>query len=81
MGFSDVNSARVAQEVELGPEHVAGEAIPLRFVKFQNVTILSIFCESNQGDEETTKICKIALSGQGGETMNVGEIKKQDEHS
>jgi hypothetical protein len=81
MGFSDVDSARVAQSVELTAAQVAGEAIPLKFVKFQNVTILSIFVESNMGDEDTTRICKIALTGQSGESMNVAEIKKQDEHA
>lgn len=39
----------------------------LKFVKFQNVTMLSIFIESNQGGEETTKVQKIALLGQTGD--------------
>lgn len=37
-----------------------------RYVKFQTVTKLSIFVESNQGDEETTVIQKIAIYGSSG---------------
>ena len=47
-----------------------------RFVKFQRVNVLSIFVEDNQGDEDTTIIQKIVLTGSGGETFNVNEIKK-----
>ena len=36
----------------------------LKFVKFQGVNTLSIFVESNQGGEETTKVLKIVLYGQ-----------------
>ena len=46
-----------------------------RYVKFQSVTKLSIFIESNQGDEETTVLQKIAIFGSSGERMNVADIK------
>lgn len=39
----------------------------LKFVKFQSVVNLSIFVASNQGNEETTKVQKIAIFGQTGE--------------
>jgi hypothetical protein len=54
---------------------------PCRFVKFQNVTMLSIFLEDNQGEEETTQVQKIILYGSAGETMNVNEIKKAGEEN
>ena len=47
-----------------------------RLVKFQNVNVLTVFVESNQGDEETTIIQQIKVIGSGGETFNVSEIKK-----
>ena len=50
-----------------------------RFVKFQSLTCLSIFVASNQGDEDHTRIQKIAIFGQSGETMNVADIKKAGE--
>lgn len=34
---------------------------------------------SNQGDEDSTRIQKIAIFGQNGETMNVADIKKAGE--
>ena len=46
-----------------------------RYVKFQSVTKLSIFIESNQADEETTVLQKIAIFGSSGERMNVADIK------
>ena len=50
-----------------------------RFVKFQSLTSLSIFVASNQGDEDSTQIQKLAIFGQSGETMNVADIKKAGE--
>ncbi|KXZ54107.1 hypothetical protein GPECTOR_5g21 [Gonium pectorale] len=80
MGFSDTGSVPCAQELELTPAQLAkGEQLPLKLVKFNNVDVLSIFVESNQGDEETTKLCKLALFGSAGEVFNVAEIKKVGE--
>jgi hypothetical protein len=79
MGFSDIGSVPVAQEFSVSPSQLSGEPIPLKFVKFQGVTLLTIFIENNQADEETTKVFKIAFHGNSGETMNVAEIKKQEE--
>ncbi len=50
-----------------------------RFVKFQSLTSLSIFVANNQGDEVNTRIQKIIIFGQSGETMNVADIKKAGE--
>ena len=53
--------------------------VSCRFVKFQSLTCLSIFVANNQGDEDSTRIQKIAIFGQSGETMNVADIKKAGE--
>lgn len=50
-----------------------------RFVKFQNVTTLSIFIEDNKGEEDTTRVQKISLLGQPAEKMDVAAIKKVGE--
>lgn len=79
MGFSDTDTVPCAQEFTLTTTQLSGDQpIPLKYVKFQNVTVLSFFVESNQGGSETTKLFKLAFFGSTGETMNVAEIKKQE---
>lgn len=39
--------------------------LPPRLVKFNRVNVLTIFIESNQGDEDTTVVQKLALFGSG----------------
>ncbi|GFR46748.1 hypothetical protein Agub_g8373 [Astrephomene gubernaculifera] len=80
MGFSDVSSVPCAQQLDLSPAQVAqGATLPLKLVKFTNVEVLSVFIESNQGDEEVTQLTKLALLGAAGEVFNVAEIKKVEE--
>ncbi|GLC46093.1 hypothetical protein PLESTB_001033500 [Pleodorina starrii] len=80
LGFSDTSSVPSAQEFELTPAQLAkGDPLPLKVVKFNQVDVLSVFIEDNQGGEETTKLCKIALFGTAGDTFNVAEIKKVGE--
>lgn len=43
------------------------------------VTVLSVFVESNQGGEETSVLQKIVVSGLPADTFNVAEIKKVEE--
>eukprot|EP00877_Chromochloris_zofingiensis_P015076 jgi/Chrzof1/9822/Cz04g17120.t1 len=81
LGFSDVDSVPCAQQLELSEKDLEGEPVQLKFVKFQNVTMLSILVDSNQADTDTTKIQKIGLSGNAGEVFNVAEIKKQEDKS
>jgi PITH domain len=45
-------------------------------VKFQSVQHLTIFIEDNQGDEDATRIQKIALYGLAGQKMDVKAMKK-----
>ena len=77
-GFSDVGTVPPSQEIELTESQLAGEAVSLKFVKFQSVVTLSIFVESNQGGEEVTKVSKVQIIGSTGEgdKFNVNEIKQ-----
>ena len=45
------------------PYPAAPQALPLKFVKFQNVRSLTVFIENNQDDEDTTKLSKLVLMG------------------
>lgn len=77
IGFSEASDSPATQEAELTEENIKGMPILLRFVKFQNVTCLSLFIESNQQDEDTTRVTKITVQGFSGEVMNVAAIKDQ----
>eukprot|EP00238_Polyblepharides_amylifera_P002061 CAMPEP_0196586012 /NCGR_PEP_ID=MMETSP1081-20130531/52852_1 /TAXON_ID=36882 /ORGANISM="Pyramimonas amylifera, Strain CCMP720" /LENGTH=169 /DNA_ID=CAMNT_0041907745 /DNA_START=50 /DNA_END=559 /DNA_ORIENTATION=- len=77
LGFSDAADEVAQQEFEFTEEEISsGKPIQLKFVKFQHVRNISIFVESNQGDEETTVINKIQLIGSTVETTNMKELKK-----
>lgn len=50
-------------------------------LQFNSVTSLHILIDSNQDDEETTKIFKISLGGVAFDSFNVAEIKKVEDKS
>ncbi len=52
------NECLALQEIRFtAAELEKGEPTTLKLVKFANTSILTIFIESNQEDEETTKVC------------------------
>eukprot|EP01024_Parvocaulis_polyphysoides_P041902 TRINITY_DN3843_c0_g1_i1.p1 TRINITY_DN3843_c0_g1~~TRINITY_DN3843_c0_g1_i1.p1 ORF type:complete len:182 (+),score=17.01 TRINITY_DN3843_c0_g1_i1:31-576(+) len=80
LGFQEAESRKPIFETELTTEQLQNRTfIPLQRVQFSRVQVVTIFIESNQDDNETTRVSWISLSGWPGETMNVGEIKKQGE--
>ena len=72
---AEASDAAGVESFVLTPEQLNGGEITLRPVKFNRVNTLSIFVESNQDDEDTTIIQKVAVLGVAGEGMNVAEIK------
>eukprot|EP00163_Fabomonas_tropica_P002910 TRINITY_DN1236_c0_g1_i1.p2 TRINITY_DN1236_c0_g1~~TRINITY_DN1236_c0_g1_i1.p2 ORF type:complete len:143 (-),score=35.44 TRINITY_DN1236_c0_g1_i1:934-1362(-) len=78
LGFSDMEDIAPVQELELTEQQLnqEGPAIPLKFVKFQHVTSLTIFIENNHNDDEVTTVSRIQLYGQPIHGFNVAEIKK-----
>lgn len=50
-------------------------------LQFNSVTTLHILVESNQDDEDTTKLFKIVLGGVAFDSFNVAEIKKVEDKS
>ena len=64
LDFDSAKSDKATQEIALSPSDVAGKRIELRFVNFQAVQELGIFIAGNQGDEEITKVSKIAILGE-----------------
>ncbi|OLL26175.1 Thioredoxin-like protein 1 [Neolecta irregularis DAH-3] len=79
--FEDVESFMPSQEFEEITYENGVATVALRFVKFQSVTSLVIFVESNIGDEETTRIDKLNIIGEVLGTTKVENIKKlEDAH-
>jgi len=77
MGFSDVESQKPAQILEISAEDVeSGKQIDTNFVRFQNVQNISIFVERNHGDADTSVINRIQLIGSSIVGTNMSDLKK-----
>ncbi|KAI0028352.1 DUF1000-domain-containing protein [Vararia minispora EC-137] len=82
--FEDVqegSESDVSQILVLTEDQVKeGKRIPLRFVRFQNVSSLHVFVESNQSDGNTTRIEALDIFGIPVEaTKDLIGLKKQDD--
>ena len=73
LSFDDVEDLAPTQELTL--QGAAGE-LKLNFVKFQNVSSLTVFIEGNQGDEEATMLSRFHLVGVPIHTTNMNDLKK-----
>lgn len=75
VGFDEIESLNPVQELVLTPENLKGEPIQLRYVLFQRVTTLVIFIESNQGDNDVTRLNKLSIIGTQGFSADMSNIK------
>lgn len=77
MDFDGARDSVPLQELELSEEDVAnGTVLPLKFVKLQNVSNVTLFFGDNQKDEETTKIQSIVLYGKPVNTTNMKDFQR-----
>lgn len=53
-----------------------GTIIPLRFVKFQNVSSITLFIKDNQGGEEVTQLDYLGFIGTPVSTTNMADFKR-----
>ena len=85
LGFDDAESEEATQEIQLTEAQVKGEAaVELRFVKFQNVNVLSIFVADNQGGEgeDVTRIDELEVLGVAREGTDMSQLSKgEDDHN
>lgn len=64
LGFDDADSTSETQTIELSPKDFEEDAVVnLRFVKYQNVTHITLFVVDNQEEEETTMIQQLIFIG------------------
>ncbi|KAK5173360.1 Thioredoxin-like protein 1 [Saxophila tyrrhenica] len=79
LGFDEAEDTPATQKVEIKPSEwdaKTGTAkVELRFVKFQNIASLVIFVADGDGDREKTRIDRIRLFGETGESRS-GKIEK-----
>ncbi|KAL6073500.1 Thioredoxin-like protein 1 [Balamuthia mandrillaris] len=77
MDFQSPDSIPATQELHLGAEDITESSlIPLKFVKFQNVTSLTLFVEDNQGQEPTSVIQRLRIIGKTVQATNMNEFKR-----
>lgn len=77
LDFDSAEAMDCIQTLELGPEDIQnGVIIPLRFVKFQAVTNITLFVRDNQGGTETTQIDQLSFYGTPASTTNMSEFKR-----
>ncbi|KXS94477.1 hypothetical protein AC578_1712 [Pseudocercospora eumusae] len=80
LGFDEAEDTPATQTIELeesswdSKTHTA--KVELRFVKFQNISSITIFVVDGEGDAEKTRIDRIRLFGESGEKRAMGKLEK-----
>ena len=68
---------KAAESLVLTAAQATGdEKIELDFTQFQNVRVVSIFVDDNQGGGDVTNVAKIVVNGHPVHTTNMSELKK-----
>ncbi|KAJ5681951.1 uncharacterized protein N7477_001891 [Penicillium maclennaniae] len=80
LGFDEAEDIPAVQTVEIKEgdwDAKTGTAnVPLRFVKFQNVTSLVLFFVDGDGDGEKLRVDRIRIVGDAGEKRSMGKLEK-----
>ncbi|KAL0613161.1 Thioredoxin-like protein 1 [Plecturocebus cupreus] len=78
MDFEEAERSEPTQALELTEDDIKEDGIvPLRYVKFQNVNSVTIFVQSNQGEEETTRISYFTFIGTPVQATNMNDFKRK----
>ena len=76
LSFDDAEDAEPVQELDLDAKAVAaGDAIPLEFVRFQNVRSLTLFIDANAADDDVTELSHLGFIGSSTDGMDMSELK------
>ncbi|USW57465.1 Putative thioredoxin, Galactose-binding-like domain superfamily, PITH domain-containing protein [Septoria linicola] len=80
LGFDEAEDTPATQTVEIKEsewdEKTHTAKVDLRFVKFQNISSITIFVADGQGDDEKTRIDRVRLFGESGEKRAMGKLEK-----
>ena len=76
MDFEEAERSEPTQALELTEDDIKEDGIvPLRYVKFQNVNSVTVFVQSNQGEEET-RISYFTFIGTPVQATNMNDFKR-----
>lgn len=79
LGFEEAEDIPATQSITLSAKDwdATGTAdIPLRFVKFQNVSSLVLFIVDGDGSGERVRVDRIRIIGETGEKRELGKLEK-----
>nr|XP_021143997.1 thioredoxin-like protein 1 [Columba livia] len=77
MDFEEAERSEPTQALELTADDIKEDGIiQLRYVKFQNVNSVTLFVQSNHGDEETTRITYFTFIGTPVQATNMNDFKR-----
>ncbi|KAF9972268.1 Thioredoxin-like protein 1 [Actinomortierella ambigua] len=78
LGFDDAESVQETQTIELTEKDYKEKdgLVPLRFVKFQNVSSIILFVVDNQEGEDTTQIQQLIFVGSSLDGTDMSALKK-----
>lgn len=79
LGFEEADDIDPTQTIEIGEAdwNSNGTAnLPLRFVRFQNISSLVIFVADGDGDGEKVRLDRVRLIGESGEKREMGKLEK-----
>jgi len=76
LDFDGADSMVSTQDLSITGDQLDGSIIPLKFVKFQNVTNVQFFIKDNQGGGDVTQVDHLAIIGTPISTTNMNEFKR-----
>jgi hypothetical protein len=79
LGFDEADDIDPTQTIEISEAdwNSNGTAnLPLRFVRFQNISSLVIFVVDGDGESDKVRLDRVRLIGESGEKREMGKLEK-----
>ncbi|KAI2638189.1 DUF1000-domain-containing protein [Xylaria nigripes] len=79
LGFDEADDMDPTQTFEIGENDWNSNGtvnLPLRFVRFQNITTLVMFVVDGEGSSEKVRLDRVRLIGESGEKREMGKLEK-----
>ncbi len=79
LGFEEADDIPATQNISLEEkdwDSTGTATIPLRFVKFQNITSLVLFIVDGEGDGDRVRLDRVRIIGETGEKRELGKLEK-----